>query len=137
MASFTYSYCYCVKAVTVGKCYCSSDCEFSVCFGLPSVCFGSIKTPKLAVSVQERNNRNKSFVSDSAETSFGSSFGCFESKVVSKDTLLQTIQISGDSVYDEPFAFFNLSYCAMWQWRLMKLPNPIILREQGDEKINW
>ncbi len=27
------------------------------------------------------------FVSDSAETSFGSSFGCFESKLVSKDTL--------------------------------------------------
>jgi hypothetical protein len=50
---------------------------------------------------------------------------------------VQTIQILGDSVYDEPCAFFNLSYCAMWQWRLMKLPNPIILREQGDEKINW
>jgi hypothetical protein len=30
-----------------------------------------------------RNNRNKRFVSDSAETSFGSSFGCFESKLVS------------------------------------------------------
>jgi hypothetical protein len=28
------------------------------------------------------------FGSDSAETSFGSSFGCFESKLVSKDTLI-------------------------------------------------
>jgi hypothetical protein len=35
-----------------------------------------------------RNNRNKRFVSDSAETSFGSSFGCFESKLVLKDTLV-------------------------------------------------
>ncbi len=34
--------------------------------------------------------RNKRFVSDSAETSFGSSFGCFESKLVSKDTLVPT-----------------------------------------------
>ena len=38
----------------------------------------------------QRNNRNKRFVSDSAETSFGSSFGCFESKLVSKDTLTGT-----------------------------------------------
>jgi hypothetical protein len=30
--------------------------------------------------------RNKSFVSDSAKTSFGSSFGCFELKLVLKDT---------------------------------------------------
>jgi hypothetical protein len=29
----------------------------------------------------------KRFVSDSVKTSFGSSFGCFESKLVSKDTL--------------------------------------------------
>jgi hypothetical protein len=35
-----------------------------------------------------RNNRNKRFVSDSAETSFGSRFGCFESKLVLKDTLV-------------------------------------------------
>ncbi len=58
------------------------------CFGWSSVCFGSIETSKLSVSVLKRNNRNKRFVSDSAETSFGSSFGCFESKLVSKDTLL-------------------------------------------------
>jgi hypothetical protein len=37
----------------------------------------------------EPNNRNKHFVSDSAETSFGSSFGCLESKLVSKDTLFK------------------------------------------------
>ncbi len=35
----------------------------------------------------EAKHRNKHFVSDSAETSFGSSFGCFESKLVSMDTL--------------------------------------------------
>ncbi len=45
---------------------------------------------KLSVSVKKRNNRNKRFVSESAETSFGSSFGCFETKLVSKDTLSQT-----------------------------------------------
>jgi hypothetical protein len=37
---------------------------------------------------KKRNNRNKCFVSDSAKTIFGSSFGCFESKLVSKDTLV-------------------------------------------------
>ncbi len=56
-------------------------------FRLVSVCFGSIETSKLSVSVLKRNNRNKRFVSDSAETSFGSSFGCFEPKLFSKDTL--------------------------------------------------
>jgi hypothetical protein len=47
------------------------------------LCFGSIETPKHAVSILIRNNRNKRLVSDSIETSFGSSFGCFESKLVS------------------------------------------------------
>jgi len=64
---------------------------FSACFGLfrsVSVSFGFTETPKLAVSIWKRNNRNKRFVSNSAETSFGSSFGCFESKLVSKDTLI-------------------------------------------------
>ncbi len=57
---------------------------------LLSNCFGwtSVETLKLFVSVQKRNNRNKRFVSDSAETSFGSSVGCFESKLVLKDTLV-------------------------------------------------
>ncbi len=50
-------------------------CSLSNCFSWSSVCFSSIETPKLAVS-------------DSAETSFGSYFPCFESKLVSKDTLL-------------------------------------------------
>jgi hypothetical protein len=63
-------------------------CSLSNCFGWSSVCFGSIETSKLSVSVLKRNNRNKRFVSDSAETSFGSSFGCFESKLFSKDTLV-------------------------------------------------
>ena len=63
------------------------------CFGWFSGCFGSIKTSKLSVSVQKRNNRNKRFVSDSAETSFGSSFGCFESKLVSKDTLVSGVTV--------------------------------------------
>ena len=53
-------------------------------FQLAFFCFGSIETQKLAVSVK---NRNKRFVSDSAETSFGSIFGCSESKLVSLDTL--------------------------------------------------
>ncbi len=37
--------------------------------------------------VWNRNNRNNYFVSDSAKTSFGSSFGCFKSKLVYIDTL--------------------------------------------------
>jgi hypothetical protein len=51
-------------------------------FGWSSVCFGSFETLKLSVSVLKQNNRNKRFVSDSAETSFGS--------IVSKDTLRLT-----------------------------------------------
>jgi hypothetical protein len=49
--------------------------------------FGSIETPQLSISVKKRNNRNKCFVSDSAENSFGCCFVCFESKLVLKDTL--------------------------------------------------
>jgi hypothetical protein len=52
-------------------------------FRLFSFCFGSFETPKLPVSIFNRNNRNKRLVSDSFETSFGYSFGCFESKLVS------------------------------------------------------
>jgi hypothetical protein len=48
------------------------------------------ETPKLPVSILQRNNRNKSLVSDSAEISFGSSFGCFDTKLVSEDTLFRT-----------------------------------------------
>jgi hypothetical protein len=50
---------------------------------VPFLRFGSIETPKHAVSILNRNNRNKRLVSDSVETSFGSIFGCFESKLVS------------------------------------------------------
>jgi hypothetical protein len=41
----------------------------------------------------EAKQPKQRFVSDSAETSFGSSFGCFESKLVSKDTLAGTVFI--------------------------------------------
>ena len=37
---------------------------------------------------EAKHDQNKHFVLDSAETSFGSSFGCFESKLVSLDTLI-------------------------------------------------
>jgi len=51
-------------------------------------CFGSIEeTPTLTVLVKKQNNQNKPFVLDNIKTSFGSSFGCFESKLVSQDTL--------------------------------------------------
>ncbi len=36
-------------------------CSLSNCFGWSSVCFGSIETSKLSVSVQKRNNRKKLF----------------------------------------------------------------------------
>jgi hypothetical protein len=45
--------------------------------------FGSIETPKSAVSIWKRNNRTKHLVSDSIEISFG----WIESKLVSQDTL--------------------------------------------------
>ncbi len=54
-------------------------------------CFGCIETPKLPVSILKRNNRNKRLVLDSAETSFGSSFGCFDTKQVSEDTLVGAV----------------------------------------------
>jgi hypothetical protein len=54
--------------------------QFYVFFGLFQFlfhCFGSIETPKHAVSILNRNNRNKRLVSDSVETSFGSIFRLF------------------------------------------------------------
>ncbi len=42
---------------------------------------------KLPVSILKRNKLNKRLVSDSAKTSFGSSFGCLDTKLVSEDTL--------------------------------------------------
>jgi hypothetical protein len=36
-------------------------CAVSNCFSWSSVCFGSIETSKLSVSVQKRNNQNKLF----------------------------------------------------------------------------
>jgi hypothetical protein len=64
------------------------------CFSLSFVCFGCFETLKLPVSMFKRNNRNKRLVSDSAETSFGSSFGCFDSKLGSEDTLAVTYTVN-------------------------------------------
>jgi hypothetical protein len=64
------------------------------------LCFGSIETPKHAVSIFNRNNWNKRLVSDSTK-SFGSSFGCFKSKLVSQDTLTPRINISHDAVSEQ------------------------------------
>jgi hypothetical protein len=58
-----------------------------VLVGLLFVSFFS-KHAKLPVSILKRNNRNKRLVSDSAETSFGSSFSCFYIKLVSENTLV-------------------------------------------------
>jgi hypothetical protein len=55
-------------------------------FRLAYVCFGCFETPKLLISMLKQNNRNKRLVSDSAETSFDSSFGCFDTRLVSEDT---------------------------------------------------
>ena len=79
-------------------------CSLSNCFGRSSVCFRSIETSKLSVLVKKRNNRNKRFVSDSAETSFCSSFGCFKSKLVSKDTLVLNASWSSSLIYDASHA---------------------------------
>jgi hypothetical protein len=54
-------------------------CLFWFNQNIETLCFGiEAKQPKQSFF----------FVSDSTETSFGSSFGCFESKRVSKDTIL-------------------------------------------------
>ncbi len=60
--------------------------QFFFCFGLFWMVFGwfgYIETPKQAVSILKRNNRNKRLVSYSVETSFGSSFGYIETQLVS------------------------------------------------------
>jgi hypothetical protein len=57
------------------------SCLFRFNRNIETLCFGmEAKQPK------------QTFVSDSAETSFGSSFGCFESKLVLKDTLGPPLQ---------------------------------------------
>ena len=82
-----------IKIAKIRKNFVGTHCSFLfVSVGL--FCFGSIETEKLSVSVKNRNKRNKRFVSDSAETSFGSIFGCFESKLVLLDTL-PTVQAPG------------------------------------------
>jgi hypothetical protein len=41
------------------------------------------------VSILKRNNRNKHLVLDRVESSFDSRFGCFDTKLVSEDTLVE------------------------------------------------
>jgi hypothetical protein len=63
---------------------------FRFVFRFGFFCFGLIETPKYVVLIfnqNNRNNQNKHLVSDSIKTSFGSSFGCFESKLFLLNTL--------------------------------------------------
>jgi hypothetical protein len=65
-------------------------CLFRFNRNIETLCFGiEAKQPK------------QIFCSDSAETSFGSSFGCFESKIVSKDTLIVGRYIGQDADQDQ------------------------------------
>jgi hypothetical protein len=79
-------------------------------FRLVFCLFGCFATPKLPVSILKRNNRNKRLVSDSAETSFGSSFSCFNTKLVSEDTLIRTMFSSLPRFYISP----SEPRCVMW-----------------------
>jgi hypothetical protein len=54
----------------------------SVCFGL----FRFIRNTETRCFSIEAKQPKQTLCSDSAETFFGSSFGCFEAKLVSKDT---------------------------------------------------
>jgi hypothetical protein len=79
-------------------------------FGWSFVCFGCFKTPKLPVLILKRNNRNKCLVSDSAETSFSSSFGCFDMKLVSEDTLVANVsKLMGDELQQQGRSTANCS----------------------------
>jgi hypothetical protein len=51
---------------------------FLICFSFSFFSSVCCEIPKLSVSIQKRNNRNKRFVPESDETSFCSSFGCFD-----------------------------------------------------------
>ncbi len=68
-------------------------CLFRFNRNIETLCFGI-----------EADNWNKRFVSDSAETSFGSSFGCFKLKLVSKDTLVRSLQGSLVSLHGSRIA---------------------------------
>ncbi len=76
--------------------------QICCCFGWSFVCFGCFKTPKLPVSILKRNNRNKRLASESAETRFSSSFGCFDTKLVSEDTLKASL-FRGQILHSQPF----------------------------------
>ncbi len=87
-------------------------CSLSNCFGCSSVCFGSIETLKLSLSVQKRNNRNKRFASDSAAASFGSIVGCFELKLVFEGHPSQNVYIS--QILPFPLAWRSRSPPGCW-----------------------
>ncbi len=59
-------------------------CFFRFNRNIKTLCFG------IELNI-EAKHRSKHFVTDNAETSFSSSFGCFESKLVSKDNLVRTM----------------------------------------------
>jgi hypothetical protein len=82
--------------------------QICCCFSWSFVCVGCFETPKLPVSILKRNNRNKRLVSDSAETSFSSSFGCFDTKLVLEDTLINKVTLSL-----VVFSYFVLWYTPM------------------------
>ncbi len=73
----------------------SKICSLSKCFGWSSVCFDSIETLKLSVSVQKRNNQNKRFVSDNADCrhQFRFQFRLFQIEPSPKISSLQIFEV--------------------------------------------
>jgi hypothetical protein len=53
--------------------------------------FQNTETPCFDIKVKQPKQMS---CSDSAETSFGSSFGCFDTKLVSEDTLPLTVELT-------------------------------------------
>ena len=99
-----------------------------VCFGCSLFSFGLIETTKLPILVKNRNNQNKLFVSDSAETSFGSIFGCFESKLGSLDTLVYT-ELGTSSFFQvrSPLNFFSwITFAQVLIFCISMFPSPIL-----------
>jgi hypothetical protein len=68
---------------------------FLTCFGLFSVSFGLTENTETCCFDTEAKQTEQIFVSDNAENSFASRFGCFEHKLVSRDTLLALHAIRG------------------------------------------
>ncbi len=57
-------------------------------FQLVFFLFQNTKTPCFDIKAKQPKQTSCCLVLDSVETSFGSSFGCFDTKLVSEDTLL-------------------------------------------------